>query len=80
MPSTIDNILDGFPFPTIAPIVGLPNFETISELHMKLNSNGASVQSNLGNGALGLMHITVYPTVYTTLLSTPFFVPVNPSS
>ena len=80
MPSTIDNILDGFPFPKIAPIVGPPNFETISELHMKLNSNAASVHSNLSDGALGLLYLTVSPTVYTTLSSTTFVMPVNPSS
>ena len=47
---------------------------------MKLNSNAASVQSNLGNDALGLLYLTVSPTVYTTLLATPLVVPVNPGS
>ena len=64
MPSKIDNTLDSFPFPTIAPIVGPSNFETISELHMKLNYNASSVQYNLGNGALGLLYLTVSPAVY----------------
>ena len=63
MTSTIYKILDGFPFPAIAPIVGPPNFETISELHMKPNSNAASIQSNLGNGELGLLYPAVSPTV-----------------
>ena len=44
---------------------------------MNLISNAASVQSNLGDSALGLLHLTIYPTFYTTLLSIPFFVPVN---
>ena len=80
MPSTIDNILDGFPFPTITMIVRPPNFETISELHMNLNSNKAPVQSNLSNVPLGLLYLTVSTTVYTTLSATIFIVPVNPGS
>ena len=70
MPSKINKILDGFPFPTIALIVGPPTSETISKLHMKLNSNAASVQSNLGDGALGQLYLTVSPTIYTNLLAT----------
>ena len=80
MPYTIYKVLDGFPFPAIAPIIGSPNHKNISELHMKLNSNAASVQSNLGNDALGLLYLTVSPTFYTTLLVAPLVVPVNPGS
>ena len=42
MPSTIDKIVEGFPFPTINPIIGEPNYEKIAEVHLKLNSNAAS--------------------------------------
>ena len=70
--------MDGFPLFTISPIIGAPNYEKIVEVHLKLNSNAASVQSNLGCGTLGLLHITVSPAVYTTLLSTTFIAPVNP--
>ena len=45
---------------------------------MKLNSNAASVQSNLGCGTLGLLFLTVSPAVYTTLSTTAFVPPVNP--
>ena len=80
MHSIIDRILEGFPFPTIAPIIGPLNYKTISELHMKLNSNAASIQYNLGDGALGLLYLTVSPTVYTTLSTAPYVRPVNPGS
>ena len=43
MPSTIDKIVEGFPFPTIDPIIREPNYEKIAEVHLKLNSNAASV-------------------------------------
>ena len=47
---------------------------------MKLNSNAASVQSNLGYGTLGLLQLTLSPAVYNTLSVTTFFVPINPGS
>ena len=80
MLSTINKILEGFPFPRIALIVGPPNFETISELHMKLNSNVASIQSNLGDSALDLLYLAVSQTIYTTLSTPPFIVSVIPGS
>ena len=67
MPSTIDKIVEGFPFPTIDPIIGEPNYEKIAEVHLKLNSNAASVQSNLGCGTLGLLYLTLKPAVYATV-------------
>ena len=80
MTTVIDKIVDGFPFPTILPIVGTPTYNTITKVNLKLNSNSASVQSNLGCGTLGLLQLTVSPAVYNTLPSTAFIVPVNPGS
>ena len=53
MPSSIKKILDRFPFPTIDPVVGTPGYESITDIHLKLNSNAALVQSNLGCDTLG---------------------------
>ena len=78
MPTAIDKIVDGFPFPKIPPIVGTPTYNTIAKVNLKLNSNSASVQSNLGCGTLGLHQLTVSTAVYNTLSSTRFIVPVNP--
>ena len=80
MSTAIDKIMDGFPLPTIPPIVGTPTYNTIAEVNLKLNSNSASVQSNLGCGTLGLLQLTVSPAVYNTLSVTNFVVPVNPGS
>ena len=74
MPTSTDKIVDGFPFPTIPPIVGTPTYNTIAEVDLKLNSNSASVQSNLGCGTLGLLQLTVSPAVYNTLSVTAFVV------
>ena len=80
MSTVIDKIVDSFPFPTIPPIVGTPTYNTIADVNLKLNLNAASVQSNLGCGTLDLLQLTVSPTVYNTLLSIAFIVPVNPGS
>ena len=80
MPTNIDKIMDGFPFPTIPPIVGTPTYNTIAEVNLKLNSNSASVQSKLGCGTLSLLQLSVSLAVYNTLSVTPFFGPVNPGS
>ena len=63
MPSSINKIVEGFPFPTIYLIIGVPDYASISEMHMKLNSNAVLVQSNLGCGTLGLLYLTVSPAV-----------------
>ena len=80
MTTTIEKIVDGFPFPTIPPIAGTPTYNTISEVNFKLNSNSASVQSNFGCVTLDLLQLTVSPFVYNTLSSIPFTVPVTPGS
>ena len=78
MPSLIKKIVDRFPFPTIDPIIGTLDYENIADIHLKLNSNAASVQSNLRCGTLGLLFLTVLPAVYATLSTITFVTPVNP--
>ena len=80
MPTAIDNIVDGFLFPTILPIFGTPTYNTIAEVNLKLNSNAASVQSNLGCGTLWLLQLTVSPAVYNTVSTIAFIVTFNPNS
>ena len=48
MPSSIEKIVDGFPVPTMEPIIGTPYYESIADIHLKLNYIAASVQFNLG--------------------------------
>ena len=78
MPSDIDRIVEGFPHPTIPPTIGRPEYAQIAEVNLKLNANAASVQSELGNGALGLLSLTVKPAVYNTHSAVPFVAPANP--
>jgi hypothetical protein len=80
MPTDIDKIVDGFPHPTITPIIGIPTYESIAELNLHLNANAASVQSNLGDGQLGLLALTVSPAIYNTLSAIAFIPPANPGT
>ena len=79
-PSTDLHITDNFPHKHVTPIVGQPTYETIKELHLKLNENAVKVHSNLGNGSLGYLGVTVSPAIYNTLSATPFVTPVNPGN
>ncbi len=80
MTTPIDKLVANFPHPHIPPIIGQPTYETLAQLHIMLNSNAASVHSNLGNGQLGLLQITVSAAVYNTLSVTPFVIPLNPGT
>jgi hypothetical protein len=73
-------ITENFPHKTIAPIVGQPTYDAIKELHMKLNENAVKVYSNLGNGSLGYLGVTVTPAIYNTLSPQPFVNPPNPGT
>jgi len=78
MPSGIETITATFPYPSIPQIEGQPTFSSIKEMHLKLNQNATSVQSNLGDGEQGLIYLTVTDAVYATLSDTPFIEPLNP--
>ena len=78
MTSDDRKITANFPHKTLTPIVGMPTYETIKDLHDKLSENACMVHSNLGNGKLGYLGITVKPEVYNTLSNVAFVTPPNP--
>ena len=74
----INKIVEGFPHPIITPMIGIPTYEAIAEIHIKLNSNVAYVYSEYGNGTLGLLLFTATPAVHNTLTGVLFVVPLDP--
>ena len=68
------------PNSSIPPIIGQKTYSSIHEIQQYLRSNAASIQSNLGCGTLGLIYLTLSPTVYATLLATLFVPPPNPGA
>ena len=80
MASTVEKIVENFPYPTLTPIAGVPDYEALAELHTQANSNSSSIQTNLGGGNHGLLAITLEPAVLNTLTAIPFVTPVNPGT
>jgi hypothetical protein len=42
MPTNAETVVGGFPHPTISPINGVPNYESILSLNLQLNANARS--------------------------------------
>jgi hypothetical protein len=80
MTTAINKLVNNFPYPSIPPIIGQPLFQTLVQLHLQLNSNAASIHSNLGNGQLGLIQLSISDGVYNTLSAMPFLSPANPGT
>ena len=80
MTSSTDKIVESFPYPTIPHIAGQPGYDTIAEVHLQLNANASSIQSHLGDGTLGLIYLTVTPSVYNTVSLMPFIPSANPGT
>ena len=75
--TSVDKLVESFKNPTIPLIDGKPTYATIHSLHKLLNSNTASVSTNLGCGTLGHLCFTLSLTFYTTLLATRVVPPPN---
>ena len=71
------NIVGSFPNKTIDLIISPPTYETLNSIHLKINQNTASVNSNLEDGIIGLLPLTISADVYNTLPATPFVIPNN---
>lgn len=78
MTSAINTVVNGFPHPTIPAYFDKPTYASIAAVNLKLNTNATSVQSNLGDGQLGHLALTVTHTDYATLSQVPFIIPANP--
>jgi hypothetical protein len=78
--TSVESIREGFPFITIAKQPGLPTYETIAKVHLKLKANAAFVVSELGGGAHGLLGLVLPPATYGTLTNVVFNTPVNPGT
>ena len=78
--TSVDKLINRFEIPTIPPIDGELTYLMICAMHKLINSNRASVNTNLGCGALRHLCRTLSPTVYATLLTTQVVSPPNPGA
>ena len=74
---TIDKLVKSFEKPHIPPINGEPPYTTLQGTHELLNSNAASVATNLGCGNLGHLCLVTPPTIYATFSTTRVVPPLN---
>ena len=74
----VEKIRNAFSNPTINPIVGQSDYESVHNMHLSLNANARSILSHLKNGTIGIMDLTVPQVVYNTLYAVPFVNPFNP--
>ena len=75
--SSIDKIIERFPYPILPKRNGEPSYASIADLNKKLNANAASVYYNLGCDALGHFWLTLKPEIYNTPTATPFEPPAS---
>ena len=76
--SALNKVIKSFPCSTIQPIVGKSTYETLAEVHFKLNTNEAYVHLHLSNRQLGILFLTISPAIFSTQSNIVFVPPANP--
>jgi hypothetical protein len=76
--TSVESFIESFPHPIIPPIEGLPTYKSITDVTRLLNTNAASIHSELGDGQLGHLALTISPAVYAPLSAIPFVAPPYP--
>ena len=75
-----EHIKGNFPFPIFPRHAGIPAYHSVNEVHTKGKANAASISSELGGGAHGLLGLTLSPTTYFQLTGNHFVKPANPGT
>ena len=76
--TTVNKIVERFPFPSFARIGRQPAHKTIDEVNCYFNVNASSVQSDLGGGAHGYLALIILSAILDTLSATLAGIPLNP--
>ena len=78
MPLNADQLLVVLPYPVLTKIVGEPNLASITLQKREHNGNLASIKSNLSDGLIGLMVLSMKPEIFKTIHPDTFVIPTNP--
>ena len=70
--STVEQIREGFHYPTLDRQPGLPSYNTINFVYTLLKPNVPSVPSQLGGGQYGLLGLILNSALYLNLINTGF--------
>ena len=77
---SVDKLVESFDNPTIPPIDGEPTYATLNAMNKLLNSNAASIKTNLVCGSLRYLFLTLSLTIYETLSEKRVVPPPNPGA
>ena len=69
---SVESVRESFPHQDLPVQPGPPTFEKIEATHAKIKANAASIQSELGGGAHGLLGIALNPETYLLLTGSQF--------
>lgn len=75
-----NNVLSEFPHKLMEWVIGPPTYETIYELHQKINANAASILSTLGRDASGHLGLTLSDAWYFQETGIHYTLPVHPGA
>jgi hypothetical protein len=70
-----------FPHPELTPLATdgtIPTHASLVKLHMEVNANAMSIDSNRGSGTHGHLPLTITAAAYATLSATVFVAPTSP--
>ena len=73
-----NSITASFPIPSLEPITARPTYASVQALQVALNSNAASVHSDLGDGLQGHLALTISAAAYLVITGVAFVAPANP--
>eukprot|EP00957_Ditylum_brightwellii_P133778 10200765-Ditylum_brightwellii.AAC.1 len=71
-------VMEHFPVKEIPKQNGMPSWDSIQAIHLHLNTNAASVPSDLGGGQHGHLGLTIGGAEYQILTGYAFTRPANP--
>ena len=77
---SVNKLVESFKIPSIPTTNGELTYATLHAMHEFLNSNAASVTTNLGCCTFGHLCLTLSPTFYANLSTTIVIVPPNPGA
>jgi hypothetical protein len=77
---TVEEIINGFPNPTLPKIDHEPTFEDIQVTTRLFNANAISMPSMAGDGAHGHLGIIMTQGEYATISTSPRVGPYNPNA
>ena len=69
--NSLPKVQENYPFKTLSPIIGEPNYSSINKISQELYANASSVPSTLGGGNHGHLGLVMNDYLYQIIAKTP---------